>query len=278
MNKWLTYLAIILLWLSTSLPLEAKVYPFIFWYPGGEGTALQAKPILTAFTDYLNARTPKDQKFRPQYISDVASGKKIIREKNVSVGIVSLPIYLESTELTKVKLLLQTLPLPEKNGTEHFYLLAHRNASLSPYDSAVYSPRPYPTAFLKNVIFSNNPAMASAKLIPTETILNTLKKVGQEELKAYILVNSFEYETVKHLDASWAQQLSVISISPPLPTSPMVIFHHHLLKNPLDNLIPILLKMPQDPEGKEILETLRLNGFKVPDLKIYQKWEKVWSN
>src|SRR3989338_1217685 len=262
--------------LCLAKKLEAKTYDFIFWYPGGEGTAAQAQPILTTFTDYLNQRTPDNIKFKPLYISDVTSGKKIIQSNKTSLGIISLPVYLESKELREVALLLQTLSLPEKNGTERFYLLTHKGASPSPYDSPVYSPRPYSSLFLKNVIFSNSPMMAAAKLVPTENIMGIIKKIGQDELKAYFLINSFEYETIKNLEALWAQNVTVESTSVPLPSAPLVVFPAPQSKHPFEIIIPILLTMHQDPEGSEILQTLRLHGFQKPDIQVYEKLEKSW--
>ena len=231
----------------------------IFWYPGEAGTTSDAQPTIDAFFDYINKQIAPD-KILGKYFNSVPDGLKFINRSKPRFGILSLAAYtINSNKLGKPSVILSTLPLPHGTATEQ-YVIVGKGARPANWNTPLYSKQPLTKEFAIKYILNPNLNPQSLILNPVSSILPLLKDLSSGTKQGAAILQPIEYYTLKNMNQPWTSALVVWHTSPPMSSAPLVAFGD---VNPafIQKLKDILLKMNQVPEGKEILESLRLKGF-----------------
>ena len=263
MKRMCFFIVIFLLVSLTAQRAKASTFDMIFWYPGEAGSSAEAGPLLDELFSYIN-KSLKGNKIAGNYINNTASGLVYIKNKKPNFGIVSWTALEDNrSTLTQYSIMMQTLPLPEGKATDQYTLIG-----ISDSEDANWSP---PDRIIVNTSIPLSLALLKSKLAPilkdnvtvktTKTMLMTLKKIASGETKNEVaLLTPMEKYTLDNLKGEWTTKLKTLYRSAPVPTAQLVYFGEK--PQIADQLSTILKDMNQNPEGKEILETLRLEGFK----------------
>lgn len=250
---------------------------FLLWSPGAEGTPEQAAPLLESWIEYLHSKGLDDASLKAVYQNiSVAEGPRQLKKLKPVAGIISLEAYLSLSGQDPLTLLLQTRKLPSGNGESHYILLKNKQATDV---ESIQLAEPLAPDFVTKVLLSQAPV--AYRTLPqhyTDQVLYKLKQVGQGKIRAAVLITDYQEAVLKQLKSPWVKNLEVIARSPSLPAPPLVVFNQWKGSFPAQQFERILLEMDQDPEGKEILQELRLQGFMKPDVAAYEKWQEVLSS
>lgn len=230
----------------------------LFWYPGEAGSTAEAQGTLDAFFDYINSRIAPD-KISGKYFNTVNEGLNFIRQAKPRFGIISFAAYtINAGRLGGTTRLLSTLPLLEGRPTEN-YTIVGRGPTPASWNIILYTKQPLTKDFVGKYILPAGTASPNITLVPN--ILPVLKDVADGIKGGGVILQPMESHTLKNIDQPWTKGLSVWLTSNPVPSAPLMVFGN---KDPLSQkLEEILLKMPDDPKGAEILQALRLNGFSI---------------
>jgi hypothetical protein len=249
----------------TSVPSYsfAKNYTMVFWYPGEQGSTAEAEPVLTSFFDYLNKKL-KGSKFSGKYFNTTSSGIIYIKKTKPAFGIASAIALRENNgTLPAYNRIASTLPLPHGTISQQFTLVGisppEGEETTPPTKTTIYTSLPISMSFLKSKLFPD--LQGTISIQNTNTMLMTLKKIASSGDSSQVaLLTPIEKFTIDQIKSEWAQSLKSLQTSHPIATAPLVYFGE---KPEISNeLVKVLAAMPADTEGKEILETLRLKGFK----------------
>jgi hypothetical protein len=259
-----TTLVFLLVGISPSF---AKNHTLLLWYPGAEGSAEQAAPLLETWTDYL---TQKGLPVKIEAIYQnhpVDGGTDIIKKLKPAVGIISLEAFLYVSKKYPLTLLAQTRKQPAGDGSSQYLILQNKTAKES---DTLYLSEPLTEDFARNIVLHNSPAYRNLPLQYAKQILRTLKKIGSGELQGAALLNSYEEAVLSRMKTPWSTQLKKVASSPKLPAPPVVLFEKWQKDFPHEKFVSLLLEMEKDPEGMEILEELRMQGFMKPNTANYE--------
>jgi len=247
----------------TTHSANAKASKMIFWYPGEAGSTSEAAPLLEEFSNYVKKKSGIE--LEGTYINDVSKGIVFIKKQKPAFGIIS-HITLEENRTTlppPFTTVAWTKPLPDGKTTEQFSLVGYRvpeseETWTPPTNLTVLTSIPISIAYLKSTLFPNLTGNIMVKM--TNTILMTLKKMSTEANPNQVaLLTPMESYALKSMSAEWTTKLAELVKSKSIPTAALVSFQDDPRK--ADTLVKTLIDMSNDPEGKEILETLRLKGF-----------------
>ncbi|MBI2092333.1 MAG: hypothetical protein HYT75_05015 [Deltaproteobacteria bacterium] len=250
-------LKITMLILAISMPCisEAKEYQMIFWYPGEAGSTAEAQPTIDLFFDYINKRVAPD-KISGEYFNSAEEGLKAVKHaKFAIISFATFEIY--GDKIGPAKPLLQTITLPEGKTTEQYTIVGKGEKPF--WNTPLYSKQPLTEAFVHKYIIAEN----GVKPATVNNILPALKEISAGRKSGAVLLQSIEYFSYKNINQPWKKELSVWHTSKPVPTAPLIIIGEPPAFT--DKLKKILLEMNQNPDGKNILESLRLAGFISPN-------------
>lgn len=246
---------------------------FLLWSPGAEGTPEQAEPLLENWMTYLHNKG-LDASLKAVYRNvPVTKGAEQLKKIKPVVGIISLEAYLALADKDALAILLQTRKLPNGDGSADYVVVKNKREGIP---SSLILSEPLDAAFVKKILLKDSPeAYRSLPQEITDQVLFKLRKVGQGELKAAVLISDYQAAVLKQLPSEWAKNLTIVARSPKLPSPPLVLFTARKGSFPVEKFEHLLLEMNQDPEGQQILQELRLKGFMKPDATAYAQWQQV---
>jgi len=189
----------------------AKPLKMVFFYPGGQGSQQQAKPLLDEFSAALKKASGGKIESEILYISDAATGESYIREQKPDAGILSLDVYLKNATTWDAKAIARSLQLPSADGKNQYFLVG-RSGSILPEDTIhVYSSLPLDKSFVEQTLFPklNRPVTLEV----TANILGKLRKIGQGGDTRPVLLDQYEYATISRLKTPWAKNLTALAAS-----------------------------------------------------------------
>lgn len=260
MKKIFLTVVLVSMFLAWTTNVLAASYNMIFWYPGEAGSTSEAAPVLTAFFDYVN-KNLKGDSITGKYFNSVSSGESFLRSSSPKFGIVSwITLQDNRSKIPAHNILVQTLPLPYGSSEDQFSVVG--NASLTNWNGGdnltIYSSVPVSLEFLKTRFALDIKGNATVK--PISGILGTLKKMaattGANEIA---LLTPMEKYTLDNMKSDWTKNIKELQKCKLIPSAQLIYFGDRPLVT--DAFLKILREMPNNPEGKEILETLRLKGF-----------------
>lgn len=251
-----------------------------FIYPGGEGSAEEAQPILNRFFELIQKKG--GPRVLGAYYPTLEEGLSAVKTDKAQAGIVSLETYLTLKKNRTVEILLSTLPAASNNQMERYFLLttAATAETLEPAKVlTVYASRPMHPVFFRSVLMTNIPAefQADFQLETDPNLLGRLKKLASGEAPGGALLDNYEYVSLKKLNLDWVGNLKLVYSSPLVPSSPFVLFTP-LPETEKQRLIRALMGLPDSLDGREILKLLRLKGFAKPQTGAYQAVGETFEN
>jgi hypothetical protein len=236
---------------------HAANYQMLFWYPGEAGTTEEAQGTLDALFDHINPKIAPD-KLSGKYFNTVEGGAGFIRQARPKYGIVSFAAYrINSASLGQNTILMQTLPLPDGRPAERYVIVGRGPAPRDWANVQLYSKQPLTNEFVKEFILPPLPQGERVKNV--QNILPALKEIASGARQGGVILQPIEHFTLKSLKQPWVKGLSVWHISNELPSAPLLLFGTE--DGFTQKFKAALLNMASGPEGKAILETLRLKGF-----------------
>lgn len=258
MKRTLSLLVIICIVSIASLA-HARAAKMVFWYPGEAGSTEEAQGLLDELFEYLKKKNAKLD-INGAYFNTVDGGKSYIKKDKPALGIISYPAYVMNKDvLGNTAVILATLPLPLGKNIEQYHIVGPEK--LADNGQILYMSEPLTRDFITKYLYPDLPA--SIKLKQTPSLLSTLKKMSKGEIKGYALLTTNEYMTLTKMTAPWTKEVTKggINICKPIPSARFVMFGDYPEK---EALISTLMGMQSDPDGKAILEELRLTGFAKP--------------
>jgi hypothetical protein len=256
--KILRFVLVALLLSIFTRPLSAATQDLkmIFWYPGEAGTTQDAQGVLDSFFNYLNGRI-SPYKISGKYFNSVPDGISYLKKDRPGLAIVSFANFvINGQALGKYEQILKTLPLPGGKTTEQ-YVVVGLDARPSEWNVTLYSKQPLTSKFVNNYIIGKE---TNIQPIAVPGIIPTLKGVADGSKKGGVILQPVEYQALQAINQPWARQLSVWHTSVPVPSAPFLALGT-LSEDARQKITSALIGMSNDPEGKKILETLRLKGF-----------------
>lgn len=243
--------------LAAARPASAKTVNMVMWYPGEAGSTEEAQPVIDLLFEYVNKKISPD-KIQGKYFNSVADGLTHIGSRKPAVAIISYAAWAQNKGRLQGDVILATLPLPGGAKTESYALvgLAGETARNLP----IVSSEPLGISFVRSQLFPNIPVDAKIKESPQ--LIFSLKKIADGELKSQAILTPTEAATLDQISAEWATKIAVIERSKPVPSARVVLFDPAWGKAAAFK--DALIKMNGDPEGREILNELRLAGFATP--------------
>ncbi len=273
----------------TNQRTNEPTHKMLFWYPGEAGTTEEAQTTLDAFFDYVNAKVAPD-KIAGKYFNSVEGGAAFIKQAKPKFGIISFAAYqMNGASLGQNTVLMQTLPLPDGKPVERYVVMGKGAAPKDWATVMLYSKQPLTAAFVEKYILP-----FKAKGVQTVgNILPALKDIAAGTKAGGVILQPIEHFTLKNMQQPWVKELSVWHVSNEMPSAPLVIFGYVAqdfspanigrppattalagreglrykfgTDNPfMQRFKATLLNMASDPQGKEIMEMLRLKGFSTP--------------
>jgi hypothetical protein len=258
--KKLISLLVIVCFISIASLAHARTAKMIFWYPGEAGSTEEAQGLLDELFEYLKKKNSK-LKIEGVYFNTVDDGKSYIRNDKPALGIISYPAYVMNKDtMSNATVILATLLRPAGKKSETYVIVGAK--PLADNDETIYMSEPLSRAFITEHLYPDLPA--SLKLEQTSSVMGKLKKIGEGKLKGYALLTPIQFYTLSKMSADWAKEFTRTDrakVSKPIPSARFVMFGNYPEKN---TLIETLMGMQNDPDGKAILEELRLTGFAKP--------------
>lgn len=229
----------------------------VFWYPGEAGSTGEAQPTIDSFFQYVKENGKVN--LTGAYYNTMDGGLNYIRSKKPALGILSNFIWeAHKNSFPSAEIILATLPLPHGASKERYALVGV--GPLKDDGSIVYTSEPLSRLFITKALFNDLPR--SLKLEQTSSMIQKLKGISQGILKGYAILTPIEAFTLKKIKSTWAQNIKVLNTSQAVPTARLILFDPGFAKK--DVLTETLLNMKNNPEGQEILDSLRLTGFAKP--------------
>lgn len=247
--------------ISTSA--QAKEIKLIFFYPGGEGSEVQAQPVLDEFSTALKEASNGAFEAQVRYFSDLSAGSTYITNQKPAGGILAYDLFLSQGPQWQAKTILQTLQLPSGDGKNQYFLIGNKQNQIPESGKLnILSSRPLSADFVKQELFPTSTLQWN--VTPTKNIVGKLRRLGIEGALAentWILLNQFEWYNISRLRTGWAANLKVFLESEKIPSAPFVIFDEALSANETQELRQALSKLNRNSKAKKTLELLRLKGF-----------------
>jgi len=248
------------------------------FYPGAPGSPEEATEVMKSFGAYLaKAAGLPDGALNVVYENDLDTGLAAIAKDKPGFAIVGLPVYLGHGAKLKMKLLAQTVPTGHK--TEGYYILGRADgpANLQAAKGLkLFSNQFYDKTFVSRVVLGGQDVEQFFKLKEVHSGARAIKAVAGKEKKADLaLLDQHQYDAKDGLDE--AKGLKLVHRSPELPTAPMVFFEGVAADADVAAIKKALLGMSTDTAAKEILNTMTLKGFIVPDAAAYESAQKLYD-
>jgi len=256
--KIFKYALAFILFLSLIKPLQASPQQIrmLFWYPGEAGSTVEAKGVLNSFFDHLNGRIAP-YKISGEYFNTVPEGLAYLKKQKPSLAIISFAGYtINGRALDKNEPILKTLPLPNGKPTE-LYVVVGMGPRPAAWNTTIYTKQPLTREFVNDYVLGVG---TDVNIVAVQSVIATLKDISSGAKKGGVILQPMEYQTFKNIGLPWTGSLSVWHTSAPIPSAP-VIAMQTLSPDARQKIVSALLSMSTDPEGKKILETLRLKGF-----------------
>lgn len=251
----------ILGWMLISFPVQAATtLEMIFLYPGGQGSSEQAQPLLDQFAEVLKTSSGGKLEAKVKYFSKIEEGETFLNAGKAAAGILAEDLFLEQGKKWQAKVLLRTQMLPSGDGKNQYVVLGPKNTVLpTSGEIALISSRPLNASYIKEQLFPQ--WNTSVQVKASSNVVGTLRKVGMGQDQAFVLLDQFEFANVSRLKTAWVAGLKELARSQTVPSAPLVVFGERLDAATRNQLKSALLKMGQQPQGKEVLNLLRLKGF-----------------
>lgn len=259
-HKYIFILSVMLtavLLLATVRSASARTVDMIMWYPGEAGSTEEAAPVIDLLFEYVNKKITPD-KIQGKYFNSVLAGLTYIGSKKPAVAIISYAAWAQNKGKLQGDVILATLPLPGGAKTESYALVGLSGETAR--NLPIISSEPLTISFIRSQLFPN--ISADAKLKEDPQLLFSLKKIADGGLKSQAILTPTEAATLEQISAEWATKIAVIERSKPTPSARVVLFDPAWGKAAAFK--DALIKMNGDPEGREILNELRLVGFATP--------------
>ena len=222
MLKYLKLAVTCFLWMVLTLrPALADSVSFLFWYPGAEGSAEQAAPVLEAWSQYL-VEQGLPVTLTPVYSNLPIDQDPKLKKIKPAAAILSLEAYLSLSQQHSLTLLAQTRKQPSGDGSDSYTVLKNKSDTAI---EKVYLSEPLTEQFTRNILLRNAPNYRQLPLEYASQVIQKLKQVGQGKSNNAVLVNAYEAAVLKQMTAPWAQNLTVAVSSPQLPAPPVVVFN-----------------------------------------------------
>lgn len=235
--------------------MRALALIFLFWYPGEAGTTAQAQPLLDQFAERLGAHTPGTT-WKANYFPTEAAGRAFITSRRPAFGIVSYAMEAKYGKRLALTPIAATRPLPAGKTTESLALYAGPcpTSATAPSGAAVYSSQPWPTDLLRRIL----PQYTGTPLTPTAGMRRTLEQMTQAGRCEQAILSAAEQASLHVLKTPWANRLTLVARSQPIPTPRVVAFGAQPRTAALREA---LLRLGSDPAAREILAEMRFAGF-----------------
>lgn len=275
---WLPILLAVALGSASAAQDAARGQGLVVCYPHAPGSTEAARPVMERLGAYLSWRTGYE--LAPTYTNDAAVARRWIDEQRPRFAIVSLALFLRWREPLGLSVVSQS----ERNNavTERYHLLV---AQTSPWKTledvkggvggrkaVIWSSHLDDARFVTSVVFGGALRVAhddsgEAKGVISEQPLRALRK-----LKAGEAFEGQPVDAVLLEDAAWVELqklqafregVRVVHTSAPLPT-PSVVALGDVDAADVERLRKALLAMHEDPDGRELLTTLQVTGFRAP--------------
>ncbi|MBI4411561.1 MAG: PhnD/SsuA/transferrin family substrate-binding protein [Deltaproteobacteria bacterium] len=274
-----SFFFLLLFFLSFSAVGQEKL-TMAFIYPGGEGSAEEAQPILDRF--FAMIREKRGPLVSGAYYPALEEGLAAVKAGKAQAGIVSLETYLTRKKNWPMEILLATLPAASNNQMERYFFLttAAVSETLEPAKPlAVYTSKAMNPVLFKSILMTNIPAdfQADFRLETAPNLLGQLKKLASGEALGGALLDNYEYVSLKKLDLDWVKKLKLVYSSPLVPAPPVVLFTP-LPEMQKQNLIQALMALPDSLDGREVLKSFRFKGFAKPQMEAYQALDEAFEN
>ena len=261
---------------------EAPPSPFtgglLICSPNSPGTPEAARPVMERLGSYLATRLGAS--CQPVYFNRAAAAREWIEKSPPRFAILSLDLWLRWRE----ELSLQPIAQAERAGKtgERLHVvvrdpssirsLADLSAGVEGRRAVIWSSHLEDARFATRVAFAGALAaegeQSRVQLLPTHQPLKLLRR-----LKAGDPFEGQPVDAVVVDDAVWtaleqvpdlARALREVHVTEPLPTPPVVAFPSASSEERA-KLVRVLQSMRDDPEGKDLLATLQVSGFRGPD-------------
>jgi len=233
----------------------------VFYFPGGQGSQMEAQPILDSFSEGLEKASGGKIKAKVIYLRETQEGTRFIQNKKPAGGILALDVFYQKAQPWKAQVIAQTLQLPSGDGKDQYYLLGHKAQDLPTSGKLkVLASRPLLDNFVNQKLFPEQKFEMEIEASPV--LVSRLRKIGRGEEKGWVLLDNFEYTTISRLNSQWTKNIKPWASSQKVPSSPFVVFKDNLSPEIEAALQKALVKLSKDPAYQETLQLLRIKGFK----------------
>ncbi|MBI2343414.1 MAG: hypothetical protein HYV02_03625 [Deltaproteobacteria bacterium] len=249
----------LIIFICSSLPplvrAETTVYDFVLWYPGEAGSTAEAQPLMDLVGEYLAAKIPQTQ-WRVLYFAELDPGKNYIHGRRPPFGIVSTVAYWRFQQALQMTHLLATRPLPHGTTRERWARITGPCEGPGAETRKTFVTEPLTPAFHAKAF----PHATPGNIVTTTNALKTVQDIAGEHCLAMV-VNERLGETIGALGARWGKPLQIAMSQATFPT-PSVVRFGTTVPPITEALTRTFLTMDRDPDGKRLLEELRLAGFR----------------
>ena len=243
--------------------------------PGYPGSTQDATGFMKRLAEYLSRRASVPG-VSALYHNLPDQALAAIRGGEFACGIVSPGFYLEHRKSLGLSARLEVLPVGR------YHLVAPRGPSkVKPEDlvgKTVVGGVFYEREFVRRVVFTGVAGVGSWNTVPTLKITRALRKVERGRFQAAVL-NEREFRTLEKLGR--LKNLEKVFDSEYYPMAFFVVFEGATSgpgdPEPTGRLAAALRSMADNPEGKEILETMGCDGFRALNPVRLEKLEKRYD-
>jgi len=253
-------IAISVIAFSASTSYAQNEINMLFWQPGGQGSTEEAAPILNQLFSKLSAKTGIT--ISGQYSNDLGEGLLLIKNKKINVAIVPVDILDNKRINTPYRIILSTQPLGTRKSFEQYSLYSNKQTAINQIKT-LYTTTEFQGDYVKNNILGSiqDQLDKDLKIIPSTETFAQLKKISMQNIQTDegVLLNSFETASLSKTKLDFIKNLIKLFTSP--PTKPPQVVSFELSEGFENKIRNGLLELSKEPETKQIIEELRLEGF-----------------
>ncbi|RMD96803.1 MAG: hypothetical protein D6812_16410 [Deltaproteobacteria bacterium] len=255
-----------------GMPFSAFSGPrdLIICSPASPGTTEQAENFMKSVTTYIETTLSwPEGTMRGIYYPSEAEGLAAIEREKPGFAIVSVGFFLKYGERFQMTPFLQ--PVYGNATVERYYVVVKDPAFETIADlrgKRLRSNHLVEPLFLSRVVFRGKIDVESffdAKV--SRTSFSAIKAVARGGAEA-VLLNASQYDALGQLP--FASDLRAIFVSEPIPTAPVVALPNAAAED-REKLAAALLGMKDDPEGRKILHTMSIDGFRPASPSTYME-------
>lgn len=255
---------------SSGTALASEPIGFLVCQPGGPKLSKSQTEVMDQLFRHLEKKMALENgRLQGRYENSKRGCDKAIAEKP-GVLFPSVPIYLESKQTLKLKPVAQL----RVNGKtrDNFYVLAKADTKVEVSGLAgktimgthVGSPR-----FVSDVVFQGRLKPDQLKLKVQKRSLRAVRRVISGRAAAVVL-DGEQYRALEGTD--FGKKLRLVHTSPAVPTPPVTVVPGRVPEGFGRRLGEALVSMRDDPEGRKVLETFKIEGF---DSTSLQQWAQL---